>query len=223
MKKYIFILILGIIGSCKDDCPDPDTSGSNNGGNSSNEYVLKGKLLDGTTMTAKYPGMVLTAVLSKTDVLGTETEELGQTKMDNDGNFEFTYKHNKLAENSLTKLTLRSNFYISPLLPKNQDVDTVIYESLIGRGVINFLSENPISENDTFYIALVDSIYTFIGPMNKIDKRHFACNNIKAQVYNFWAIGENQFKSTSSPIPAHRRIDYTPSGDPYIDTLTVEY
>jgi hypothetical protein len=92
-----------------------------------------------------------------------------------------------------------------------------------GGGVIFFESENPIQENDTFFLALVDSVYAFKGPMKKNEKRQFKCRNIKTNYYTFWAIGIEQFNSTRTPIPSNRKIDYIPTGDPFQDTIRILY
>jgi hypothetical protein len=142
MKKFLVLIFLAIISSCKDDCPDPGENCGNNGtggnGNSS-EYTIKGKLLNGTTMQPINPGMVMTLVVQNIG-LQVREEELGTCTIQEDGSFELTYPHSQLAEIITATMRFESQFYISDYLPKNQDLDTILYKSSWAKGVIQTIN-----------------------------------------------------------------------------------
>jgi hypothetical protein len=219
MKEFfLFSIIIFHWMGCKDKepiTPKPDPA--------NNEYTFKGKLINGTYNTPINPGMVMTAVVSHTDVFNSKSEELATFRIGQDGSFEFKYKHSKLAENNSATLKLTSQFFVSDPLPKNRDLDTILYRSTWGGGVIVFESENPIRQNDTFYVALTDSFFVFTGPIERIEKKSFRCKNLKANYHSFWAIGKQDFYNTRLPIPKNRAIYYIPSGDPISDTIRIKY
>jgi hypothetical protein len=131
MKKLFILIILGVLGSCKDNCPDPNGTGTNGTGNSGGprtEYTIKGKLLNGTTMEPINPGMVMTLV-AQNNGLAVKREELGACEIQEDGSFELKYLHSDVAAISTSFMRFESQFYISEHLPRNQSLDTVFYES----------------------------------------------------------------------------------------------
>ncbi len=142
MKEFfLFSLIIFHWMGCKDKepiTPKPDPTNQ--------EYTFKGKLINGTYNTPINPGMVMTAVVSHTDVFNSKSEELATFRIGQDGGFEFKYKHSKLAENNSATLKLTSQFFVSDPLPKNRDVDTILYRSTWGTVVMHLIDVEPFDK-----------------------------------------------------------------------------
>lgn len=151
MKKILFIILLGYLSSCKDNAPSPNQNGS---GGKSTEYIVKGKLLNGTTMKPINPGMVMTLVVQNNG-LEVKRQELGTCKIQPDGSFELKYIHSQLAEIKTAKMRFESQFYISEYLPKNRNLDTILYESELGNVDLLIVSSGYTSD-DTLYLAYPD-------------------------------------------------------------------
>jgi hypothetical protein len=216
-KPLFSLCCLLLFAGCKDDNVKPPD-------NSNNEYTISGKIIDGTTMKPKYPGMVMSLKISYTDFIDSESEVLGQCKMNNQGEFEITYKHSKLAEKNSAKLILLSSFYSSPPLPKNQNWVTTIYESTSGKVEITLNNDRP-STGDTLFIGYYDNdmdidrkIYvdTIVSDFKGVYKTFTSPNPRKVF---WWGKGQEEFEAY---LPDNSKI-VTISGDPIIDTLTINF
>lgn len=151
MKKILFIILLGFLIGCKDNGPSPNNNGN---GGAGTEYIIKGKLLNGTTMQPINPGLVMTLVVQNNG-LQVKREELGSCKIQPDGSFEIKYTHSQLAEIITAKMRFESQFYISEYLPKNQNLDTILYESNEGQ-VLVVINTFNCSIEDTLYLGVPD-------------------------------------------------------------------
>ena len=224
MRKLFFLIVLGVLGSCKDNCPDPNGTGSNGTGNTGGtgtEYTIKGKLLNGTTMEPINPGMEMT-LIAQNNGLAVKREELGTCRIEEDGSFELKYLYSEVAAISTAFMRFESQFYISEYLPRNQSLDTILYESSFGGGVIKLIDLAP---NNSIYWA-----YSNIN-----DSMIFGQLLANTTVYHDFRQKTGQFRVFYDSVPLNydrdrNRILGTPpsksltvSGDPFSDTLVIEH
>jgi hypothetical protein len=226
MKKLLFLIILGVLGSCKDNCPDPNGTGNNGTGNTGGpgtEYTIKGKLLNGTTLEPINSGMMMT-LIAQNNGLAVKREELGACKIQPDGSFELKYLYSEVAAISTAFMRFESQFYISEYLPRNQSLDTVLYESDSGQIVINF-RKIEINEGDTFFFAHYDhdlrtDRIVIVDTIEQIKEGLYKeIRTSDPQKVFWWGQGSLEFYQYLAKNSETIKI----SRDPYIDTLIIEY
>ncbi len=224
MRKLLFLIILGVLGSCKDNCPDPNGTGTNGNGNNGGPgtvYTIKGKLLNGTTMEPINPGMMMTLV-AQNNGLAVKREELGTCEIQEDGSFELKYLYSEVAAISTAFMRFESQFYISEYLPRNQSLDTVFYESTLGGGVIIIEDAPPFN---TIYIAYLNEFdeYQFDSTtQNTVKKIDFIYKPTRFGVYyDSVSIGYNESTGRIQGNP--KGVSVEVRGDPFCDTLVIEY
>jgi hypothetical protein len=225
MKKIIFILVIGIVGSCKDSCPDPDTSGGSNGG-TSGEYTVKVKIVNGTTGKTWYTDSKMHLKIKRLYGLGyVEQELVGSAYMDEEGGIEITYKHSDMGDRQGAQAILYGGpWAVGFNLPPNQDVDTTIYESTMGR-IDVIINGSNIKTGDTLYFAHWDKefdidkvavIDTITSPTQGLYKSKVFPKTSKSF---WWGRDSEEFAAGLGKNRASIQL----TGDPYVDTLTVEY
>ena len=216
MKKHIFILSLVSIlavTACRDD-PDPPPPHPG--------YTITGQLMNGTTMQPVFPGLVMTLRVSYSDPWSVEREDLGQCTVRNDGRFEITYQHSKLAERTGSWMRFESQFYFSEGIPKNQDLTKTFYESTWGNIHISIQDVAPF---DTIYWAFKNEqdsmVFGEIDPAQSFSTltRYFkpGLNVFYDSIPLDYDAEENWFYGH----PRSKRVNLT--GDPFTDTLNIEF
>ena len=213
-------MILGIVSSCRDDDKFIYTLPINN---SNNTYTLKAKIVNGTTGNALYTKSKMYLKMERHAGLGfIDEEQIGSGFMESDGSIEISYKHNALGDYTNTRAVLFSNaFPVGFGLPPNQDVDTVIYESTMGRVVIHTIDNEPF--NRKLYWAYYRQQDSLVSDSSDINESRFI--NIRIPNLGFGMYYDFEPLEIRDGIlrgqPNSKVINMR--GDPYIDTLTIEY
>ena len=227
MRKLFFLIVLGVLGSCKDNCPDPNGTGSNGTGNTGGtgtEYTIKGKLLNGTTMEPINPGMEMT-LIAQNNGLAVKREELGTCKIQDDGSFELKYLYSEVAAISTAFMRFESQFYISEYLPRNQSLDTILYESTLGTVVLVI---NRSESKNRVYFAYRIAKDSLVSDSSDTNESRFI--SVRSEMPGFGVYYDTAQLDIrkddlwgnvvyGDPMQASIKM----RGDPFIDTLRIQY
>jgi hypothetical protein len=218
----LMVIILAAWG-CKDDCPTPDQHITGNGGSTKkSHYTLSGKIINGTYNTPVNPGMKVALRVNYQGVFDFQTEELGNTTIQPDGSFSITYPHSKLAENYGANMRLEGGNMTIEYLPKNRDVDTILYRSTWGGGVIHL---KDIGGPNKIYYAYVnhnDSLISGISENNEVKFIDFRYPMPRFNVfYDTKPLDYDMDRKGFRGNPKSKGVDL--KGDPFTDTLRIEY
>jgi hypothetical protein len=226
MKKIFLILFLGMVGSCKDKCPEPEPTGGSNG-NETKEYTVKVKIVNGTTGNALYTDSKLYLKMERKYGLGyIENEVVGSAYMQDDGTIEITYTHSEMGDRHGANAVLYGGpWAVGFALPANQNVEKTIYQSTMGRVVLNLIDNPPGNKIFFAYKVANDSL---ISDSSDIYESRFI--DIRSTMpgfsvyYDFFPLDIRKDYRWGDVVygnPKDASVDMR--GDPYIDTLTIEY
>jgi hypothetical protein len=225
MKKILLILFLGMVGSCKDKCPEPEPNGNGgSNGNETKEYTVKVKIVNGTTGNALYTDSKLYLKMERKYGLGyIENEIVGSAYMQDDGTIEITYTHSEMGDRHGANAVLYGGpWAVGFALPPNQDVEKTIYQSTWGGGVIHIADKGTPNK---IYYAYVNPNDSLISDSSEINESRFVDFRYIMPLFNiFYDSVPLQFDEAIKGFrgqPKSKGIYLR--GDPYKDTILVEY
>jgi hypothetical protein len=219
MKKIAIyaLLVIGMITSCKDKepiTPKPDPS--------NNEYTVKVKIINGTTGKTLYTTSKMHLRIERKYGLGhIDDELLGSAYMDEDGGIEITYKHSAMGDMSgATAILYGGPWAVGFHLPPNQNVDTSIYRSTWGTVVLHLIDVPPYNKMYYAYSISSDSLISDSSDINESRFINIRCTNLGFGFYHdIKPIEVINGRISGNP----KSLAFRPTGDPFIDTLRIEY
>lgn len=228
MNTKIITLIIIILAAwgCKDDCPTPDQPTTGNGGSTKkSHYTLSGKIINGTYNTPVNPGMKLELRVNYQGMFDFQTEELGNTTIQPDGSFSITYPHSKLAESYGANMRLEGGNMTIEYLPKNRDVDTILYRSTWGTVQLQLIDIEPFNKIYFAYRVSNDSLISDSSDINESKFTNIRCVMPGFGVYyDYSPLDIRKDDRWGGVVYGQPKIaSISLRGDPFIDTLRIEY
>lgn len=216
--KYItyFIAFTTMVYGCKPKPTGPKPT-----------YTIKGKVMNGTT-GAVYANQAISASVHTRDPgsIGGKGADLGSGQTDDQGNFILSYTQTDINYD-YAAITIASNFFILGNIQVNKNIDSTFYLSTMGSLRINLNTKNPLSSTDTLFIGIGKfngiEIDTITKPLNGYLKTIKAPTpSLTFYVGRGWQDLHYDSKRNTF-IPGAHWSSFNITGDPYIDTATINY
>jgi hypothetical protein len=152
-----------------------------------------------------------------------EDELLGSAYMDEDGGIEITYKHSAMgAKDGATAILYGGPWAVGFNLPTNQNIDTILYRSTWGGGVIIIEDKPPYNKIFWGHLNEKDSFITgLVQPTEKKILSFRKALPILNVIYDTIPLNYDPISGRVFGRPKLSQIKL--SGDPFTDTLRIEY
>jgi hypothetical protein len=193
------------------------------------QYTIKGRVLNGTTMQV-YANQQITATVHTYNIPQTYAQ-LGSCSTDAQGNFSLTYTQTSIDYDRAT-IDLQSQFFALQGLAVNQNIDSNFYLSSRGSLRISMQTSTPLElNNDTLFLGYenyvnnnqVFSIDTFV----KTFQGYYKTIRVPTPYINvFWGRGINNYvynPAKNGFIKVEHSVQVNITGDPYVDSVTINY
>ncbi len=185
-------------------CEEPD---------SKRKIFISGKLIDSTNKS-----QFNNINMSFRSIIGSKEDALGETKVNSNGEFSFTYFAEENLVNSYLRVEFDTTFYARDkfrFLPLGESWNKVFF---IGDSATIFIKlSNDLKETDTLYLSTPLTILEFSGPTHNQELGNLRIVNYTGSQENYkYGIGKNSFFND------YKIIKTSLTGDPIIDTLTLD-
>ena len=188
------------------------------------QYTIQGHILNGTTGQPIYYPQQLVAT-AHTYSIPQSSAQLGSCNLDAKGNFTLTYSPTNINYDRPT-IDLIGSTVIIKGLAINANIDSTFYFSSVGKLKFYLQTTTPLSSTDTLFLfygngttPVTDTIYSTVKGFYKTISLQTPRTNI------FWGRGIanlNKSKNIGSG-DGHSMMGVRVSGDPYIDSVTINY
>ncbi len=179
--------------------------------NDKETYTVSGRFVDGTHPTNKFANLKLTFEDYHNHK---KLVELGETLIDTNGNFKFTYEYSSTYTSNYLRIYVDSSFIASKKLYSlelGSNWNKIFYMS--DSALLNLQIDTVLGNKDTLYFTNGDSVYAFLGPKPKGYQLNIKLINQSSSGMVGYCIGYNQLLMNQI------RIFYIPTGEPIIDKI----
>ena len=188
------------------------------------QYAIQGHILNGTTGQPIYLQQQLVAT-AHTYSIPQKSAQIGSCNLDDKGNFKLTYSQTDINYDRPTIDLLGSTALIKGLAV-NANIDSTFYFSYVGKLKFYLQTATPLSSSDTLFLLygngttqVTDTIYSAVNGYYKTVSLQTPRTNI------FWGRGIVNLKKSEDVVSGygHSITGVHIDGDPYIDSVTINY